>query len=557
MTSTFVMPIGWEQGYSIFGQGLGLSALIATLPILVLLFLLAVLRKPAWIAALSGLAASMVLAAVAYRMSARHIFSSAAYGASFGLFPICWIIFWALVLYEITVRTGKFEVIKESIGNITSDRRMQALLIAFAFGAFLEGCAGFGTPVAVAAAMMVGLGFSSFYASSICLLANTAPVAFGSIGIPLITLAGITGLPLNQLSASVGRICAPISLFLPAYLILVTSGWPAMVEVWPAVLVSGAAFASVQFFVSNFIGPQLTDVLSAMAAMGGLIVLLRFWTPRSAARVKAGHESGSLATSAGLVDMERPRFSRREIWLAWMPYGLLVLFVLAWGYAPIVAILNHASIAFPWPGLHNEVVRTPPVVLAPVRYGAMYNLNWLSASGTSCMFAAIFSALFSTMTLSGFFTILRTVAHKLIRPVATVASMLALAFVMNYSGATGTLGLAFSATGKLFPFFSPLMGWLGVFLTGSDTSANALFGNLQVVSAQRLGFSPVLIASANSAGGVMGKMISLQTIAVAAAATNMSTEEQSKLFRFTMRHSIFLAIVVGLEVMLYAYLRMN
>jgi L-lactate permease len=219
--------------------------------------------------------------------------------------------------------------------------------------------------------------------------------------------------------------------------------------------------------------------------------------------------------------------------------------------------LNHASIAFPWPGLHNEVVRTPPVVLAPVRYGAMYNLNWLSASGTSCMFAAIFSALFSTMTLSGFFTILRTVAHKLIRPVATVASMLALAFVMNYSGATGTLGLAFSATGKLFPFFSPLMGWLGVFLTGSDTSANALFGNLQVVSAQRLGFSPVLIASANSAGGVMGKMISLQTIAVAAAATNMSTEEQSKLFRFTMRHSIFLAIVVGLEVMLYAYLRMN
>jgi L-lactate transport len=548
---------GWEQGYSLFGQGIGVSALIATLPILVLLFLLAVLRKPAWVAAMAGLAASMVLAAVGYRMSARHIVSSAAYGASFGLFPICWIIFWALVLYEITVRTGKFEVIKESIGNITSDRRMQALLIAFAFGAFLEGCAGFGTPVAVAAAMMVGLGFSSFYASSICLLANTAPVAFGSIGIPLITLAGITGLPLNQLSASVGRICAPISLFLPAYLILVTSGWPAMVEVWPAVLVSGASFAAVQFFVSNFIGPQLTDVLSAMAAMGGLIVLLRFWTPRSEARVRAGHESGSLAASASLVDLERPRFSRREIWLAWMPYGLLVLFVLAWGYAPIVAILNHASVAFPWPGLHNEVVRTPPVVLAPVPYAAMYNLNWLSASGTSCMFAAIFSALFSKMTLGGFFRIIRTVAHKLIRPVATVASMLALAFVMNYSGATGTLGLAFSATGKLFPFFSPLMGWLGVFLTGSDTSANALFGNLQVVSATRLGFSPVLIASANSAGGVMGKMISLQTIAVAAAATNMSTEDQSKLFRFTMRHSIFLAVVVGLEVMLYAYLHLS
>ncbi len=551
------MTSGWAQGYFIFGHGLGVSALIATLPILVLLFLLAVLRKPAWIAALSGLVASMLLAAVGYRMSAQHVFSSAACGACFGLFPICWIILWALVLYEITVRTGKFEVIKESIGNITSDRRMQALLIAFAFGAFLEGCAGFGTPVAVAAAMMVGLGFSSFYASSICLLANTAPVAFGSIGIPLITLAGITSLPLNALSASVGRICAPISLFLPAYLILVTSGWPAMLEIWPAVLVSGAAFASVQFLVSNFIGPQLTDVLASTAAMGGLVLLLRFWTPRSTARVKTGHESHSLTTASHLPDAIRPRFTRREIWLAWMPYALLVLFVLAWGYQPVLALLGKASITFPWPGLHNQIVRTPPVALVPVRYAAIFNFNWLSASGTSCMFASIFSALFSKLTFRAFFNIITSVAQRLIRPVGTIASMLALAFVMNYSGATGTLGLAFSATGNLFPFFSPLMGWLGVFLTGSDTSANALFGNLQVVSATRLGFSPILMASANSAGGVMGKMISLQTIAVAAAATNMSNNDQAKLFRFTMRHSILLAIVVGLEVLLYAHLRMD
>ncbi len=342
------MTSGWAQVYFIFGHGLGFSALVATLPILVLLLLLAVLRKPAWIAALSGLAAAMLLAVLGYRMSLQHVFSSAAYGACFGLFPICWIILWALVLYEITVRTGKFEIIKDSIGDITSDRRIQALLIAFAFGAFLEGCAGFGTPVAVAAAMMVGLGFSSFYASSVCLLANTAPVAFGSIGIPLVTLAGITALPLDKLSADVGRICAPISLFLPAYLILVTSGWPATLEIWPALLVSGAAFAAVQFFVSNFIGPQLTDVLASIAAMGGLILLLRFWTPPSTAKLKAGHQAHSLSAAASpLADATPPRFTRREIALAWMPYGLLVLFVLAWGYAPVLTLLSRASVAIP------------------------------------------------------------------------------------------------------------------------------------------------------------------------------------------------------------------
>jgi L-lactate transport len=427
---------------------------------------------------------------------------------------------------------------------------MQALLIAFAFGAFIEGCAGFGTPVAVAAAMMVGLGFSSFYASSICLLANTAPVAFGSIGIPVITLAGITALPLDPLSAQVGRICAPISLFIPAYLILVTSGFPAMLEVWPAVAVTGGAFAFFQFVVSNFIGPQLTDVIASLAAMGGLVLLLRFWKPKNIARVKATEESAALAA---LEPRTRHTHTAKEIWLAWMPYGFLVIFVLAWGYQPIIALLNKATVAVPWPGLHNHILRMPPVVSTPAKYAAIFNLNWFSASGTSCMFAAILSAIFCRMRLSDFISVLKSIAIRLIKPTITVASMLAMAFVMNYSGATGTLGLAFSATGALFPFFSPLMGWLGVFLTGSDTSANALFGNLQVVSAGRLGFSPILIAAANSSGGVMGKMISLQNIAVAAAATNMTQHEQTRLFRFTLRHSIFLAVVVGLVVMFYAY----
>ncbi|CAN5500693.1 lactate permease LctP family transporter [soil metagenome] len=552
------MTVVWPQPYYLFGHGVGISALLAMIPTLLLLFLLAVKRKPSWVAALSGLGATLVLVTVAYGMSWRHSLSSAAYGACFGVFPISWIVFWSLVLYEISVRTGKFEIIKDSIGSITSDRRLQALLIAFAFGAFIEGCAGFGTPVAVAAAMMVGLGFSSLYASSICLLANTAPVAFGSIGIPVITLAGITGLSLNQLSGVVGRLSAPISLFLPAYLILVTSGWAATIEVWPAVLVCGSVFAAVQFCVSNYIGPQLTDILSSISAMAALVVLLRFWKPTNMEQQVGTLDDSVLAPTDTLsapsgFEKPKPIYTARELWAAWMPYALLVIMVLAWGYQPFVAVLNKASLSFAWPGLHNEILRMPPVVQTPLPYGAIFNFNWLSAAGTSCMFASLLAAVFSGMSPKMLGEIILAIARKLIRPTTTVASMLAMAFVMNYSGATGTLGLAFSASGPAFPFFSPIMGWLGVFLTGSDTSSNALFGNLQVVSATRLGFDPVLIAGANSVGGVMGKMISLQTIAVAAAATNMTVAEQSKLFRFTLRHSVFLALVVGVEVMLYAY----
>jgi len=554
----------WAQPYYLFAQGLGVSALLAVVPTLLLLYLLAVRRKASWIAALSGLAATLVLAIAAYGMSIRHAASSAAYGACFGIFPISWIVFWALVLYEISVATGKFEIIKDSIGSITSDKRMQALLVAFAFGAFLEGCAGFGTPVAVAAAMMVGLGYSSLYASSICLLANTAPVAFGSIGIPLVTLAGITGLPLERvngiagLSGVAGRLTAPIALILPAYLILVTSGLPAMLEVWPAVLTCGGVFTLIQTFVSNYIGPQLTDILSSIGAMAALVILLRFWEPHHTLQHESEIDADMKQPSDELPIRKHdlrtaPHYSARELWLAWTPYALLVIFVLAWGYPAFAAILNRASIPFPWPGLHNEILRVPPVVRVSAKYAAIFNFNWLSASGTSCMCAALLAAAFARMKPRALATIVVSVARKLIRPTVTVAAMLAMAFVMNYSGATGTLGLALSATGRAFPFFSAIMGWLGVFLTGSDTSSNALFGNLQVVSAGRLGFDPILIAAANSVGGVMGKMISLQTIAVAAAATGMSTADQSKLFRFTLRHSIFLAAIVGAEVMLYAY----
>jgi L-lactate transport len=543
----------WHQSYLLWGQGLGVSALIAALPTLLLLFLLAVKRRPAWQAALAGLAATLLLAITGYGMSFRHTFSSAAYGAAFGLFPINWIVFSAILLYRITVTTGKFEIIKASIGSITTDMRLQILLVAFAFGAFLEGGAGFGTPVAVAAAMMAGLGFSPFYASSICLLANTAPVAFGAIGTPVITLAAITSLPVDKLSADVGRICAPISFLIPAYLIAVVGGVSGMKEVWPALLVCGATFAGVQFFVSNFIGAQLTDILSSLSAIVALVILLRFWHPKRILTAREARGADSPAQAAATAAAPGLHYTPGQIFVAWMPYLLLVVFVLAWGYKPVQQILNTVSLAFPWPWLHNEIHRMPPVIPKAAAYGAVYSFNWLSAAGTSCMLAALLSALFLGMKPGVFVRLLGSVARQLFLPTVTVASVLAMAFVMNYCGATGTLGLAFAATGVVFPFFSALLGWLGVFLTGSDTSANALFGSLQVVTAGKLAFGPTLIAASNSAGGVMGKMISLQTIAVAAAATGLTVPEQAQLFRFTLKHSLFLASVVGAEVLFYAY----
>jgi lactate permease len=519
----------WQQTYTPIANSLPLSALFAAAPIFTLLFLLGVLRKPAWMASLAGLAAAVLVAAGVYGMPVRLLSSAVACGAAFGLLPIGWTVFGAILLYRITLEGGRFEILKDSIGHLTGDRRLQALLIAFAFGAFLEGASGFGTPVAVAAAMLTGLGFEPFHAAAICLLANTAPVAFGAIGIPITTLAVTTGLPLDRLSAGVGRICAPVSLFVPAYLILVMSGWKGLRGVLPAAALCGAAFAGTQFFVSNFVGPQLTDILASMMAMGALLLVLR----------RRGGAAG--------------KHSGREIALAWAPYLLLVAFVLLWGYKPLASELNRFSIPVNWPGLHNAVQRMPPVVATPAPYAAVYNFNWLSVSGTAALIAAILASMVAGLSLAQFGRVVRQTARQLALAMLTLAAVLGLAFLMNYSGATATLGLAFSATGAMFPFFSALLGWLGVFLTGSDTSANALFGNLQVVTAQKLGQNPVLMAAANSAGGVMGKMISLTSIAVAAAATSLKRQDEALLFRFTLKHSVFLATVIGLLVMFYAY----
>lgn len=530
----------WNQVYAPISGSLGMSAVCAALPIFVMLLMLGVLRTAAWKAAVAGVVTAILVAGIAYGMPWRLVFSSTLYGAAFGLFPIAWVVFWAIALYRLTVDTGQFDIIRQSIGGITQDRRLQALLIAFAFGAFIEGASGFGTPVAVASAMLAGLGFSPFYAAGICLIANTAPVAFGAIATPIITLAGVTNLPLNVLSSGVGRICAPIALFLPAYLMLVLGGGKALKAVWPAALVAGLCFAATQFFVSNFVGPHLTDILASIAAIIGLLVLLKLWRP-----------SDQRAADAALQDTGIPRGAMLR---AWSPYILLVIFVLLWGYAPFKAILDKANISFLWHGLDGQIQRLPPAVAKAGPYPAKFNLNLLSASGSAVFFAMICAAIVLRVPAGKVVATIGNTARDLSLSMLTIAAVLALAYLMNYSGATATLGLAFAATGFAFPFFSAYLGWLGTFLTGSDTSTNALFGNLQVVTANNLHLSPALMAASNSSGGVMGKMISLQSISVAAAATGMPASEEAKLFRFTLKHSIFLAGVVGLIVMVYAYL---
>jgi len=535
--------MSWAQNYTPAGGSLLWSAGVAAIPLVVLLVLLGGFRKPGWVAALAALATAFGVVTTVYGMPVPLALSASAYGAAFGLFPICWIMFWSIVLYRMTVATNRFDVIKDSIGSLTADRRLQALLIAFCFGAFVEGAAGFGAPVAVAAAMLTGLGFSPFYAAGICLLANTAPVAFGSIGIPVITLAGITGLKLELVSPMVGRICAPLSLFIPAYLVAVMGGWRALRGVWPAAAACGTAYAVTQLLVSNLLGPQLTDILSSLAGIVALIAVLKAWKPKN---------HFSLPGDSAEADRP-PHHTAREVFSAWLPYALLVLCVLAWGNDWAKPLLGRQTFLLDWPLLHDAVIQQAPAVAHAGPYAARYKVDWLAASGTACLLACLLTAVAARMRPALFLKVAWETAGQLARPVLTVSTVLALAFLMNYSGATATLGLALAGTGAAFPFFSALLGWIGVFLTGSDTSANALFGSLQVVTANRLGLSPVLMAAANSSGGVMGKMISLQSIAVAVAATGLAQGDESRLFRFTLKHSVLLASLIGVVVLFYAY----
>lgn len=550
----------WSQGYVLGGHGLLVSSVIAFLPILTLVLLLGVFRKPAWIAAPCGLVVALGVAAFGYHMPARLAFGAITFGAAFALFPILWIIFWALALLRVVTETGQFEVIKGSIGQLTTDPRLQGLLIAVAFAGFLEGAAGFGAPVAIAATMLVGLGFSAFNASAISLLANTAPVAFGSIGIPIITLAATTGLSPLHLAPAVGALCTPAALILPAYLVIAMGGLRASRGIWIPLIVAGTIFAGGQLLVSTFVGPQLTDILASLATILALVVVLAL--RRTPAEVDMSFATEfpdrHLRQAEPRLVEQSPtdplqRYGASSVLRAWTPYGILVVLVLLWGWAPLQPYLTRPTILIHWPGLDNAVLRVPPIVKQASPYPATFVLNSLAAAGTACMAATLLSAMLLGMSVSRFCSGLVHVARQLMLPTVTIMSVLAIAFLMNYCGATATLGLACAGTGRLFPFFSTILGWVGVFLTGSDTSANALFGNLQVVTAQRLGLSPVVMAAAGSAGGVMGKMISLQTIAIAAAATGLTSNEQIVLFRFTLKHSVTLVALTGCTALLLVY----
>jgi lactate permease len=551
----------WQHNYEPIAGSLGVSAIAAAIPIVVLFVMLGVLRKPAWMSAAAALASALIVSLVVYGMPVGLALISTIFGAAFGIFPIAWIVFASIMLYRLAVDTGKFEVIKDSIAALTTDRRLQAMFIAFSFGAFIEGAAGFGAPVAISGAMLAGLGFNPFYAAGICLLANTAPVAFGSIGIPVTTLANVTGLPVLPLSGMVGKLCAMISVVIPGYLIVVMAGGKRALEVLPAIVACGLSFAGVQYYVSNNMGPELTDILSSLTCIIVMVIVLKVWKPKTIMRLEGDQP----------VSETKSRHTGPQVLMAWVPYLLLVVFVLAWGEREIKPTINRLGDALipaslptvpatgllakrlMVPGLHNQITRVPPVVPEPSPYNAFYELNWLSASGTACLFATLAAALVLGVRPRRFVGIYVATFKQLALPILTIACMLALASVMNYSGMTSTLGLALAATGWAFPFFSAMLGWLGVFLTGSDTSANALFGNLQVVTANVLNLNPVLTASVNSAAGVMGKMISVQSIAVAVAATGMTRADESRLFRFTIKHSIFLMVIMGIISMLFAY----
>ena len=567
----------WSQVYDPLGDAV-LSTLLAALPILVLLGSLGVFRLKAHTAALLGLGTSVIVAIVVFRMPTLMIATTAVYGAGYGLFPIGWIILNVIFLYQLTNERGYFDILRQSITGLTEDRRLQLLLVAFSFGAFIEGACGFGTPVAVTGAILIGLGFAPLSASGLSLIANTAPVAFGALGAPLIGLQTVTGLDLRDLSAMVGRQLPFFSVLVPFWLIWAFAGFRGMLAIWPAILVAGVFFAIPQFLVSNFHGPWLVDVVASLVSIAALAVFLKFWRPERIWRFPGEEkslESGigrpepvELASAASkhegptatirnskfqIQDSKSEIHSRSEILRAWLPWIILSVVVFIWGLPQTKAFLDGFSLLkIAVPGLDKVVMRVPPVVSNPTAEGAVFNLNWLSASGSGILLASLIAGRVMGYSISAlvrvYWQTLKLVRFSLL----TIAAMMAVGFTTRYSGMDATLGLAFARTGFLYPFFGTMLGWLGVALTGSDTSSNVLFGSLQKITATQLGLSPTLMAAANSSGGVMGKMIDAQSIVVASTATRWYGHE-GEILRFVFFHSLALAALVGLVVFLQAY----
>jgi lactate permease len=595
----------WIQSYDPL-QHAWVSTLAAAIPIVLLLVTLGLFEWRAHWAALTGLLAALVVSVAVYGMPVSTALGAAVDGAAYGLFPIGWIVVNAVFLYNLTVAAGQFEIVKTSVARLSADRRIQALLVAFSFGAVIEGAAGFGTPVAITAALLSGLGFTPLYSAGLSLIANTAPVAFGAIGTPILTLATITDIPASVLSAMAGRQLPIVSLIVPAWLVATMSGWRGLRGVWPAVLVSGGSFAIVQFLWSNFVGPELVDIIGGLVSLGSLGLFCLWWKPRESwdFPVPADRGAGQAqrpssrganpalrgAGPSGAASIPAPAvviaMTRASVVRAWMPWIVLSVFVTAWGAGTVKAFLNAGpegaaayrstgrapaphpvlSPAFDVPALHQMVFRDFPVVSAPVdrarlrepaykarhAEAARFTLNWLSATGTAILLSALVTALYLRIPARVVFQMVGVTLSRMRWSILTIAFMLSLGFVTRYGGTDATLGLAFTRTGVLYPFFAAILGWLGVALTGSDTSSNVLFGSLQKITAQQLGLNPVLITAANSTGGVMGKMIDAQSIVVSTAATNQPGQE-GQILRFVFWHSIALVTIMGVIVMLQAY----
>jgi glycolate permease/lactate permease len=557
--------MGWMQDYRPAGP-LWLSALLAALPVVVLLVALGIARLSAPISAALSLLTALGVALLGYGMPVGLAFDSAAMGVVFGIWSVAWIAFHAVYFHNVTVATGRFEQIKSVLAGFSEDRRLQALLIAFGFGALLEGVAGGGSPIAITAAMMAALGFPPIRAVVLALLANTAPVAFGGLGNPLIVLGRLTapilgieqGRATDLYSAMVGRQVPILALIVPAFLVIVMAGWKRMIEVWPAVLTTGFTFAVMQYVTSNFISPSLVDVIAALAAMGSLWALTRFWQPPAIWRFD---DEKPVATPVDDGVGAARRTAQTRAFAAWLPYVILIVAIFLSRIGSIIknlpswldlsALLHKADWKFPWPGLHNQVIQHAPITAKDAPYAATITIDWLFSPGTIALIAAVIAGFAMGARPGLLVATYRKTLYQMRWALLTIFMILAIAFVMNYSGATQTLGLALATTGVLFPLFSAYIGWLGVFLTGSDASANSLFGPMQVISAQQLHISPILAGATNTAGGVMAKMISPQNLAIGATAIGQSGKE-GQLLRMTFWWSVILAFVVGIIALLQA-----
>ena len=551
--------VTWTQMYMPMG-GLGLSALVALIPIIFFFVALAVLRLKGHVAGAITLILSILIAIFAFKMPIDMAFAAAGYGFIYGLWPIAWIIVAAVFLYKLTVASGQFDIIRSSVISITDDQRLQVLLIGFSFGALLEGAAGFGAPVAITGALLVGLGFKPLYAAGLCLIANTAPVAFGALGVPILVAGQVTGIDPFHIGAMAGRQFPFLSVLVPFWLVAMMDGWKGVKETWPAALVAGGSFAVTQFFTSNYIGPELPDITSALVSIVSLSLFLKVWRPKNTeTAISMGQSAGAMvvnkSSSGGPVPSE---YRVGQIIRAWSPFLILTVLVTIWTMKPFKALfapggaLYSLVINFQIPHLHQQVMKAAPIVAQSTPMDAVFKFDPLSAGGTAIFIAAIISIFILGVGIKKGIAVFAETLISLKWPILSIGMVLAFAFVTNYSGMSTTLALVLAGTGTMFPFFSPFLGWLGVFLTGSDTSSNALFGSLQSTTAQQINVSDTLLVAANTSGGVTGKMISPQSIAVACAATGMVGRE-SELFRYTVKHSLIFASVIGIITLLQAY----